>query len=100
MLSEYHSPYRPQGVNDGLELAHQLGALLAGRNVVLNLIPWNPIYSPDGPPFAAPALERVQVCCRSSSRAAVHCDSLLYGLFSAFTCSTSGRTFGCVNFTE
>lgn len=42
------------GVNDGLELAHELGQLLQGRAVVLNLIPWNPVYSPDGPPFEAP----------------------------------------------
>jgi hypothetical protein len=36
-----------RGVNDGEGEAHQLGALLEGRTVVLNLIPWNPIYSPD-----------------------------------------------------
>lgn len=35
------------GVNDGLEQAHELGQLLQGRDVVLNLIPWNPVYSPD-----------------------------------------------------
>ncbi|KFM24282.1 Dual-specificity RNA methyltransferase RlmN 1 [Auxenochlorella protothecoides] len=28
------------------EHAHALGALLSGRNVVVNLIPWNPILSP------------------------------------------------------
>lgn len=42
------------GVNDGLEQAHELGQLLQGRDVVLNLIPWNPVYSPDGPQFKAP----------------------------------------------
>jgi adenine C2-methylase RlmN of 23S rRNA A2503 and tRNA A37 len=42
------------GVNDGLEQAHELGQLLQGRDVVLNLIPWNPVYSPDGPAFKAP----------------------------------------------
>ena len=26
--------------------AHQLGRLLQGRNVLVNLIPWNPILSP------------------------------------------------------
>jgi adenine C2-methylase RlmN of 23S rRNA A2503 and tRNA A37 len=35
------------GVNDGLEQAHELGQLLQHRDVVLNLIPWNPVYSPD-----------------------------------------------------
>lgn len=34
--------------------AHELGALLAGRDVMVNLIPWNPILSPGGD-FAAPA---------------------------------------------
>lgn len=33
-----------RGVNDNPEQAHELGALLKGRNVVQNLIPWNPIY--------------------------------------------------------
>lgn len=49
------------GVNDSIELAHELGTLLQGRNMVLNLIPWNPVYSPDGPAFEAPPLGRVQV---------------------------------------
>lgn len=31
-------------VNDGPEQAHELGALLRGRDVVQNLIPWNPVY--------------------------------------------------------
>lgn len=43
------------GVNDGLEQAHELGQLLQGHSAVLNLIPWNPVYSPDGPKFAAPS---------------------------------------------
>eukprot|EP00775_Hariotina_reticulata_P013488 gene13488-13613_t len=47
-------------VNDGLEQAHQLGQLLQGRDVVVNLIPWNPVYQPDGPFFAAPKEGRVQ----------------------------------------
>ncbi|GIL87433.1 hypothetical protein Vretifemale_15543 [Volvox reticuliferus] len=42
------------GVNDGLEQAHQLGQLLKGDDVVINLIPWNPIYQPEGPFFEAP----------------------------------------------
>ena len=35
------------GVNDSAEQAHQLGRLLQGRDLVINLIPWNPVYSPD-----------------------------------------------------
>ena len=42
------------GVNDQPEHARQLADLLAGHNVTLNLIPWNPIYSP-GIAFAAPS---------------------------------------------
>ena len=34
-------------VNCTEEHAHQLGALLRGRDVLVNLIPWNPILSPD-----------------------------------------------------
>ena len=30
-------------VNDGPQQAHELGALLQGRDMVLNLIPWNPV---------------------------------------------------------
>ena len=44
-------------VNDETEQAHQLGALLQGRAVVLNLIPWNPVYSPEFD-FKAPGHER------------------------------------------
>lgn len=40
-------------VNDGREQAHQLGELLQGKSMVINLIPWNPVYSP-GIAFAAP----------------------------------------------
>jgi hypothetical protein len=29
--------------------------VLQGRDMVINLIPWNPVYQPDGPFFAAPA---------------------------------------------
>ena len=36
----------PADVNCTAEHAHQLGALLAGRDVLVNLIPWNPILSP------------------------------------------------------
>jgi 23S rRNA (adenine(2503)-C(2))-methyltransferase len=46
-----------RGVNDNPEQAHELGALLRGRNVVQNLIPWNPIYSPTIS-FEAPGPER------------------------------------------
>ena len=33
-------------VNDSPKTAHELGQLLKGRNMIVNLIPWNPIYSP------------------------------------------------------
>lgn len=36
----------PADVNCTPEHAHQLGALLKGRDVLVNLIPWNPILSP------------------------------------------------------
>ncbi|GAX73967.1 hypothetical protein CEUSTIGMA_g1417.t1 [Chlamydomonas eustigma] len=46
-------------VNDGEEVAHQLGTLLKEHNVLLNLIPWNPVYSPSSPHFSAPTRESV-----------------------------------------
>eukprot|EP00798_Chlamydomonas_sp_ICE-L_P021606 gene21606-28606_t len=46
------------GVNDGQEQAEELGALLQDHNVVLNLIPYNPVYSP-GMSFKAPTMEAV-----------------------------------------
>jgi adenine C2-methylase RlmN of 23S rRNA A2503 and tRNA A37 len=48
-----------RGVNDSLQQAHDLGQLLRGKDVIVNLIPWNPVYSPDGPAFEAPDLEQV-----------------------------------------
>uniref|UniRef100_A0A383VBW3 Radical SAM core domain-containing protein n=1 Tax=Tetradesmus obliquus TaxID=3088 RepID=A0A383VBW3_TETOB len=62
------------GVNDGPEQAHELGQLLQGRDMVINLIPWNPVYQPDGPFFAAPAegsVEGFQRILRSSY--GLHC---------------------------
>ena len=53
------------GVNDAPETARQLGALMSGRNMLVNLIPWNPIYSP-GMQFEAPSLERVRMQCISA----------------------------------
>jgi len=47
------------GVNDSEQQAQQLGALLRGRDVVVNLIPWNPVFSP-GIAFAAPDPNRVK----------------------------------------
>ncbi|MEW5297463.1 MAG: hypothetical protein WDW36_000669 [Sanguina aurantia] len=47
------------GVNDGLAQAHELGALLQGTSMLCNLIPWNPVYSPDGPAFAAPSQQQL-----------------------------------------
>eukprot|EP00891_Asterochloris_glomerata_P007037 jgi/Astpho2/7037/e_gw1.00107.93.1_t len=48
------------GVNDSAEQAHQLGRLLQGRDLVINLIPWNPVYSPDFS-YEAPGDERTSV---------------------------------------
>lgn len=45
-------------VNDSPETAHELGELLHGRNMIVNLIPWNPIYSP-GMKLEAPGAERL-----------------------------------------
>lgn len=47
------------GVNDSPETAQELGSLLRGRNMLVNLIPWNPIYSP-GMHFEAPGTQRVR----------------------------------------
>eukprot|EP01026_Neomeris_dumetosa_P039356 TRINITY_DN3228_c0_g1_i3.p2 TRINITY_DN3228_c0_g1~~TRINITY_DN3228_c0_g1_i3.p2 ORF type:complete len:235 (-),score=29.00 TRINITY_DN3228_c0_g1_i3:140-844(-) len=48
-----------KGVNDQDEHARGVGQLLQNRDVTLNLIPWNPIYSPSIQ-FGAP--EESQVC--------------------------------------
>ncbi len=48
------------GVNDGPETARELGALVRGRNMLVNLIPWNPVYSP-GMQFEAPGTQRVRL---------------------------------------
>lgn len=45
-------------INDSQETAHELGQLLRGRNMIVNLIPWNPVYSP-GMQLEAPGSERV-----------------------------------------
>ena len=45
-------------VNDCPEHAHELGALLRGKAVTINLIPWNPVYSP-GMTIEAPGPERL-----------------------------------------
>jgi hypothetical protein len=55
------------GVNDGSEHAHQLGALLSGRDVVVNLIPWNPVYSPTIG-FEAPQAGQVGLSVRPTAR--------------------------------
>ena len=47
------------GVNDTPEIARELGALVQGRNMLVNLIPWNPVYSP-GMQFEAPGTQRVR----------------------------------------
>jgi hypothetical protein len=48
-----------RGVNDAEEHARQLGQLLDGLAVTINLIPWNPVLSPDMQ-FQAPGPERVR----------------------------------------
>ena len=45
-------------INDSPETAHELGQLLRGRNMIVNLIPWNPVYSP-GMQLEAPGAVRV-----------------------------------------
>ena len=47
-------------VNDNPQQAHQLGRLLSHRpeQYMVNLIPWNPVYSPDIN-FEAPGPERL-----------------------------------------
>lgn len=51
-----------RGVNDEAEHAQQLADVLADLPVTVNLIPWNPVLSPDIS-FEAPGLERVRPCC-------------------------------------
>lgn len=67
-----------RGVNDGEGEAHQLGALLQGRDMVLNLIPWNPIYSPDIAFEASCPLYRTSAC-RGLVSSAVHAIGLSGG---------------------
>ena len=59
-------------VNDNEEQANQLGALLQGRAVVLNLIPWNPVYSPEFE-FEAPGHERTDLFQSVVRQYGVHC---------------------------
>lgn len=59
-------------VNDSEEQAHQLGALLQGRAVVLNLIPWNPVYSPEFE-FEAPGPKRTDLFQGIVRQYSVHC---------------------------
>lgn len=59
-------------VNDNEEQAHQLGALLQGRAVVLNLIPWNPVYSPEFD-FEAPGHQRTEFFQTVVRQYGVHC---------------------------
>ncbi len=42
-------------VNDSLETAHELGKLLSGRDVVCNLIPYNPVDLDNGREYEAPS---------------------------------------------
>lgn len=47
-------PATPAGVNDGEACAHRLGRLLQGRDMHINLIPWNPVLAGEGIHYAAP----------------------------------------------
>lgn len=60
------------GVNDSEEQAHQLGALMQGRAVVLNLIPWNPVFSPEFH-FKAPGQQRTDAFQSIVRQYGVHC---------------------------
>ncbi|CAD7698368.1 unnamed protein product [Ostreobium quekettii] len=46
-------------INDSRQEADAVGSLLHGRNVVLNLIPFNPTYAGEGIKFEAPPAETV-----------------------------------------
>lgn len=59
-------------VNDSEEQAQQLGSLLQGRAVVLNLIPWNPVYSPEFD-FQAPGHQRTDAFQKIVRQYGVHC---------------------------
>lgn len=48
------------GVNDSDEAAHLLGQLLSGRDVMINLIPYNPTTAGDQHDFKSPSDERLR----------------------------------------
>ncbi|CAM9704261.1 unnamed protein product [Ectocarpus sp. 4 AP-2014] len=60
------------GVNDTEECGRELGELLKGRNVLVNLIPYNPTYAPGSEEFKEPTEEALQ-----KFRAIVHEHGLL-----------------------
>ena len=62
-----------KGVNDRREDADQLIALLRGKPVMLNLIPYNPNVTATLHGFEAPSIESVEPSARLSSRAASAC---------------------------
>lgn len=45
-------------INDGVDEANQVGALLENRNVVLNLIPFNPVYA-KGVNYQPPKMKKI-----------------------------------------
>ena len=61
-------------VNDNPEQAHQLGKLLSHRRAqyMVNLIPWNPVYSPEIS-FEAPGPERLSEFHRIVRSYSLHC---------------------------
>ena len=52
------------GVNDTPEVAHQLGALLEGKNMWVNLIPYNPTDAGDRFGFKSPKDEDLVIFSR------------------------------------
>lgn len=61
-------------VNDNPEQAHELGKLLSHRpeQYMVNLIPWNPVYSPSIS-FEAPGPERLAAFHRIVRSYSLHC---------------------------
>ncbi|GMH42476.1 hypothetical protein BSKO_10395 [Bryopsis sp. KO-2023] len=60
------------GVNDSMEEAKNVGALLKGRNVTLNLIPFNPVYA-EGVDFEPPSVQQVEKFQKLVHSCGVHC---------------------------
>jgi 23S rRNA (adenine2503-C2)-methyltransferase len=57
------------GINDGIEHAQQLAALLSGRTAILNVIPYNPV---GGLPYRTPSLAAQQQFRRTLESRGLH----------------------------